>query len=282
MEKFTQQDLPEHYRKDDIFELIKSVADLTVRISVSLVSPNRPEFLPNTSIPYFLYHKRGLKHARTGTGKVSAVTRFTDGVSDFKHEHWKDYTTCWCKKCRCSDTPSNVWWEIDVNTAAHVIFDDIEANQSLLRLFYDRADSPKIIIDSVGFLEADSERDTSRLKCVTCDGDLGDRLYKMYRSFDHIFWRVRIRYHSIRDVNRYMFIVSHPHGCSKQVSFGQWTEKDHVGDGDYYKLTYDTCTCPGTSGASVFCVGYSSSGMRPHVHSGALNEINFSGVGWLT
>ncbi|KAK0041760.1 hypothetical protein Bpfe_028802 [Biomphalaria pfeifferi] len=80
--------------------------------------------------------------------------------------------------------------------------------------------------------------------------------------------------------SRFTFMVSHPHGCPKQVSFGQWVHNyvvDRSSDErDMSKLTYTTCTCPGSSGAGVFCVGFGE-----HVHSGSFDtKLNVSGIGF--
>ena len=50
--------------------------------------------------------------------------------------------TCPCHKYQQSDTHSNVWGEIRMYTATHVVFDDLEVRHTTCRLFFDRQDSP--------------------------------------------------------------------------------------------------------------------------------------------
>ncbi|XP_055884255.1 uncharacterized protein LOC106069557 isoform X2 [Biomphalaria glabrata] len=52
---FTLKHLPEGYQDIALFELIKAVADLTLRIDVKITSPLRPKFWPDTIQPYPFY-----------------------------------------------------------------------------------------------------------------------------------------------------------------------------------------------------------------------------------
>lgn len=81
-----------------------------------------------------------------------------------------------------------------------------------------------------------------------------------------------------------LFIVSHPHGCSKQISLGRWTSADMFHN---YMVAfhYNTATCPGSSGAQVCawqaCTDPDSKTLFPRVqtvHCGAdkaRSEFNF-------
>ena len=279
IESFSLKHLPEGHQDIDLYEYIKAIADLTVRLSVTMTSPHRPEFWPNTKIPYFLSDMRGKETWRTGSGRVRGVRKYTDEGK----QRWRGgYTSCPCDKCKASDKPSKVWWKIDVVTAAHVVFDDIEASHTTLRLFYDSDDSKLVLLkDKVGRVDVDIEKDRCRFHCVTCDENLGNKLEKMLKHYGDVREKVLNKYKKSRDIDKINFIVSHPHGCSKQVSVGQWKDKVQVGeDEDDHKFTYTTCTCPGSSGATVHCVGYDYSGWSELVHSGSLNPgLNYSGVG---
>ncbi|KAK6964002.1 hypothetical protein BgiMline_031198 [Biomphalaria glabrata] len=124
-----------------------------------------------------------------------------------------------------SNSPSNVWWEFEVKTATHVVFDDIEANHTTLRLFYDRDDSPVVSVDKVSVDYVNIEVDFCVLKCVTCDKTLGNKLMGMFKHFENVWWNVRDKYFASRSQHKFLFIVSHPHRCSKQVSVGQWKDR---------------------------------------------------------
>ncbi|XP_055898820.1 uncharacterized protein LOC129928432 [Biomphalaria glabrata] len=278
IDTFTMKHLPEGNQDDDLYELIKVTADLTVRVGVTIASPDRPEFWPETTQPYPFYNMMNRSNLRIGSGRVWRVSQYQDGLSTSGSTHW-GYTKCWCRKCEASESPSNVWWEFDVEAAAHVVFDDIEASQTTLRLFYDRNDSPVVNLDKVRVYNVNIEHDTCPMKSVTCDQNVGRKLNELCLHCKDIWEKVWNKYSKSRDEQRLTFLVAHPHGCSKQVSVGRWKDKIQV-DEDRYKFTYTTCTCPGSSGAAVFCLGYRGWwGLNQCLHSGSLkSKINYSGV----
>lgn len=76
---------------------------------------------------------RGSQHLRIGSGIVTEVKQ-------------ANYNSCPCDKCQHSNTPSKDWWRITVRTAAHVVFDDIEASHAAVKLFYDKEPSSTIFL----------------------------------------------------------------------------------------------------------------------------------------
>ncbi|XP_055893857.1 uncharacterized protein LOC129927694 [Biomphalaria glabrata] len=245
-------------------------------------SPRRPKFWPKTTQPYPFYNMSEKRNLRTGSGTVRCVTKFQDGVSQDGRNKDVGHTNCCCRKCNVSESPSNVYWTLNVFTATHVVFDDIEASHTTLRLFYDRDDSPVISLDEVGVSEANIENDFCSLYCVTCDETVGNKLMEMYEHFYKVWLKFYRKYLESRSNHKLTFIVSHPHGCSKQVSVGQWEDMYKVGDRS--QLTYTTCTCPGSSGAYVNCLGYKNSfwTWSECVHSKSLKSgLNSSGIGYL-
>ncbi|XP_055866375.1 uncharacterized protein LOC106064225 [Biomphalaria glabrata] len=279
VDTFNLKHLPEGFQDNDLYELIKVKADLTVRVSVEMSSPHRPKFYPKTTEPYPFSNMIERRILRTGSGSVWYVNKFQDGVSQDGRYRLTAYTKCWCRKCKGSNSASNVWWEFDVTTATHLVFDVIEANHTTLRLFYDRDDSPEVSVDKVSVLDLNIDYDLCRLNCVTCDKTLGNKLMGMWEHFKNIREKVLNKYKESRSQHKLTFIVSHPHGCSKQVSVGQWKERLEVGD-YRSKLTYTTCTCPGSSGAHVYCLGYGDLTWPELVHSGSFKSgLNYSGVG---
>ncbi|XP_059149775.1 uncharacterized protein LOC131936723 isoform X2 [Physella acuta] len=257
------------YRDNDVYDLTKVLADQTVRIAVKLTSPDRPEFVPGTKEPYPCYNTRGQNSLRTGTGKVERVTKYTEGMDG--------YRTCPCPECDHSDTPSNVWWEVSVWTSTHVVFDDSEARQSSCRLWFDDDKSPVVKIYGWEVGESDTEEDVCSLYCVTHDVDVGGKLEEMEWRFYGLCKKVEDKYKSRRDVVKLTIIVSHPHGCSKQVSVGHWV--DRQAGRDMTRYTYTTATCPGSSGAMVYRLGWGWG--SDHPHSGANSGgLNYSGVWW--
>ncbi|KAH9498996.1 hypothetical protein Btru_004175 [Bulinus truncatus] len=281
VETFSLQNLPDEHHDTDLYEVIKAVAELTVRVTVKFISLNRPEFWPGTDILYPFYNMRGKENCRTGTGMVFQVRKYTNGYSENKGQHLMEYRTCKCVKCQYSDSPSNTWWEVAVRTASHVVFDKTEAKYTACRLFFDRQDSPLVVLDNLSFVtnSLNIEEDWCNLNYMTCDELLADKLNKMVAKFEDHWRKVRDKYWSCKDEIKLVFLVSHPHGCPKQISIGRWIDK-HTMSENIYRFTYTASTCPGSSGAKVFCVGYYGMGWYQPTHRGALNsELNYSGTG---
>ncbi|XP_059153042.1 uncharacterized protein LOC131938836 isoform X2 [Physella acuta] len=260
---------PSGYHDNDVYDLTKAMADITVRIAVKLTSPDRPEFVPGTKDPYPCYNTRGQNSLRTGTGRVVGVDKYTEGML------W-GYRTCPCPECDHSDTPSKVWWKVRVVTATHVVFDDSEARQSSCRLWFDDDQSPVVNIYGWKVNVSHTEGDVCWLDCVTHDVDVVGKLEEMMGRFDGLCGKVRDKYKRRRGVVKLIIIVSHPHGCSKQVSVGHWVDRQEVGGYRWTRYTYTTCTCPGSSGAMVYRLGW---GWSQHPHSGGYSGgLNYSGV----
>lgn len=224
-----------------------------------MTSPERPKVWPGTKIPYFLYAMRGSRHLRTGSGRVSNVFHHID-------------STCPCQNCFSSNDWNSEWWEVEVLTAANLVFDNVEASHTTVRLFYDKEDSPDVTLCGdarVGWININ--KDTCLLKFVTCDDKLGGKIQEALKHYESV---EKLLYENYRDIysgdRRFMWIVSHPHGGSKQISLGTW--KYNYSVASEYKLIYTTCTCPGSSGAPIKGVRY-----RLNVHSGCLKSgLNYS------
>ncbi|XP_055897403.1 uncharacterized protein LOC106070314 isoform X2 [Biomphalaria glabrata] len=258
---FTETNLPEGYRDNEVCELIKATADLTVQVLVD--SGCHSVFL---------------------SGQIT-VFKYTDGLGnnydlvtgEKRETHFK---TCPCETCRHSDKPSNVWWEIYVHTVAYIVFDEDRASHATCKLFYDKEDSQVVILDKFVIDSVDLERDVSVLRSVTCDAALGDRLHKMMKHYSALWKKVLDKY---RNISKLVYIVSHPHGCTKQVSLGQlidnlkmWYSNENI---DFTMLTYTAATCPGSAGAAVHCIGLK----HQHIHRGTRTrdhgDCNMSAIG---
>ncbi|XP_059165680.1 uncharacterized protein LOC131948166 isoform X1 [Physella acuta] len=268
---FNSSCLPSRYHDDDLMsKTIKTLAALTVQVKTKFTSLKRPEFYTDTQVPYPFYNDRGRHVLRLGTGRVESVYKYTE--SDRRG-------TCHCAKCQVSATPSKVWGMVRVVTAKHVVFDDSEARQTRCVLGFDDNKSPGVSLDGWEVVGgAYIERDWCVLNYVTCDLDkleLVDELDKMFDRFNGLCREVKKKYRRLGDVDKLTVIVSHPHGCPKQVSVGQWT---HTLESDFRhtRYWYTTCTCPGSSGAPVYRLGYGGWSYH-HSHSGSNSEGNYSG-----
>ncbi|XP_059148100.1 uncharacterized protein LOC131935617 [Physella acuta] len=273
LKDFNESCLPSRYHDNNLMsETIKALAALTVQVKTKFTSLERPEFYPGTLVPYPCYNDRGRHVMRLGTGRVWRVDKYTESECD---------GTCHCAKCQFSATPSKVLWKVDVLTARHVVFDDSEARQTRCVLGFDDNKSPVVSLDGWKVEgRSDIERDWCRLSYVTCDLELVNELDNMCRRFHDLCREVWYKYMVFDDVDKLTVIVSHPHGCPKQVSVGQWTHR-HRRDGWWTRYWYTTCTCPGSSGAAVYRIGcdgwWYDSFLYNHPHCGSNSEGNYSG-----
>uniref|UniRef100_A0A2C9KQY0 Uncharacterized protein n=1 Tax=Biomphalaria glabrata TaxID=6526 RepID=A0A2C9KQY0_BIOGL len=280
-ELFAIDHIPESHRDSDMFELIKVVADLTVLVTVKTISKNRPEFWPGSTMKYPFYEDKGSKIIRFGSGQVNEVIQFTEGLGYDRHQkkREREYKTCICEKCQYSEKPSPAWWEIVVRTASHVVYDETESELTSCRLFFDKHKSAeKVKFDKVKLLEVNVDEDWCLISYVFCGNDFAyrDKLFNKVMQRVDLWKKVCQKYQDSGD--NFTFIVSHPHGCAKQISFGLCKNSIVLGKFDDQldraKIEYDTPTCPGSSGAPVRCVGLAVG----HVHNGTMEGINYSGV----
>ncbi|KAI8750725.1 STE20 serine/threonine-protein kinase isoform X2, partial [Biomphalaria glabrata] len=252
--------LPEDIRDKDLYDLIKAVADLTVRVNVTMTSPLRPMFWSDTKTPYSLYNMRGSQELRTGNGMVQNVVKILA-------------ETCPCQKCQLSGDPKPNYWSVGVGTVVSLVYDNIEASHTTCRFFYDTEYSSEIVLkveDKNVYKSV--ENDLSFFYCSTCDETLVDKLEKSLKQLSRLQEWLDLKYRKTRDGHKLMFLVSHPHGCSKRVCLGQWKDK-YTKSVFITKYTYLTSICPGCSGAPVYFLGD-----RRYYHSGSLN----SGLGYNT
>lgn len=283
---FRMEHLPPGYRDDDLLELVKATADLTVRVDVQHTSEHRPEFWPGTYIPYAFHDQKESAMTRVGTGRICHVTQSNEGSNQ---------GDCPCARCRRAGKPNKVYGKIIVATAAHVVFDDDEALETTCRIFYDRQDSDVITVQGCRVLETNVAHDRCQLECVTCDAHLLDRLARRHQEWFNLWRKVHSRYKTSGQPHKLTVIVSHPHGCPKRISVGQWVNRARSGDDKssesgaadeksikYTKYTYTACTCPGSSGAYVYILGCNDVWLySDHVHSGVdFSGANISSVGW--
>uniref|UniRef100_A0A2C9LEH8 Uncharacterized protein n=1 Tax=Biomphalaria glabrata TaxID=6526 RepID=A0A2C9LEH8_BIOGL len=277
---FNLQHLPDGHRDQDLLDVIKAEADLTVRVDVKLTSPQRQEFWPDSKAPYPYFDLRGSTCTRMGSGRIREIVSYNNGRSQYGDMHELNVTSCTCRRCQGSSTPKIVWWEIVIWTARHVVYDEAEADHTSFRLFYDEDNCPEVILDKVTLGQVFQKEDWSLLRCVTCDDILAAKLCSMIERCNELRDKVYTKYRRTRDEDKLAFIVSHPHGCPKQITIGRWMAKIREDDSHSFitKFTYNVSTCPGSSGAQVNILGYSWKWVD-HVHSGALSGLNYSATG---
>ncbi|XP_059178930.1 uncharacterized protein LOC131958055 [Physella acuta] len=290
VKKFSVSDLPQEYQDEDIVKYILAQAELTVRIRSTYTSPGRPE-------GYAFHRHAGKDLQRYGTGFVQYVYR--NDVRSGK--------PCPCPECKASSDPLEEWAKVKVRTATHVVFDDDEARNSVAELFYDAEDEK----DKIKSVYGDNVRfgalqgDWCDMRCVTHDMELVEHLKDTWGRWRWLETKINQKY-SDDDQARLAVVVSHPHGCDKQVSVGTWRDRQVVDRSREFEncvYTYDTPTCPGSSGAPVWILGKMKWGgfFGRHPHSGwtgsglqtqgsnvmglnvtgsSASRVNVSAVGW--
>ncbi|KAK0044127.1 hypothetical protein Bpfe_026461, partial [Biomphalaria pfeifferi] len=286
VDEFTMQDLPVSFRDDTIFRLVKLMFGFTVKIDVRMTSPLRPQYWEGSTSSYPFYDLRNRCNVRMGSGSIRSLYKYTGGHNSEGRRHWNMYASCACRKCIESDSPSATWWEIEVMTATHVVYDDTEAYHASCTMFYDGPGHAAVVLDTVVVDYANVETDKCWLRCVTCDRTLAATMEKMIQEFDQAWRSFHPNYQKSKYTDKLALTVSHPHGCTKQVSVGQWVDRIMLdGDENFSCYTYTTPTCPGTSGATVYVLGYHN-GQRymysdHHVHSGVSKSgFNYCGNGY--
>ncbi|XP_059138529.1 ribosomal protein S6 kinase alpha-2-like isoform X2 [Physella acuta] len=240
---FEMSHLPISAQDNELFELIKAIAELTVRGS---------DFL------------------RSGSGMIDL-------------EHYEILTSmCNCTYCQSLDFPEKTGFTFNVVTARHHTYDDSEAIKSECRVFYDSDTSNCKHVHGISIVEADDDADRCVMKCVCHDMTLLEQLNTTWQRYKELNSIVTGRYKHQKENNKLCVIVSHPHGASKHVTVGEWVARESYGNVPILNIpltryNYTTATCPGSTGAPVFILG-SGAGMYHHTHCVGRPDFNNSGM----
>ncbi|KAI8771513.1 hypothetical protein BgiBS90_028232 [Biomphalaria glabrata] len=270
---FGMQHLPLNHRDPKVLKLIGLVALITVKIESLATCPLREVFFPGQKTCCN-------RNARmTGSGRVYHATKYVKGLSD-NVKHPSGRTTCQCRRCFGTASPSDTWWEIAIITASHLVCDYLEAKETKCYFFDDK--DPNVDFESVVYVNV--EEDKCILNCITCDDTLGDIINKSVNKILLLWSKLHIKYKESKDLRDFSFIVSHPHGAHKHVTIGKCLEKVQLPECEFgCYFSYTTPTCPGCSGAIVYLLGYSGTAgwSTQPVHSRTLGGVNISGVGYV-
>ncbi|CAL1533816.1 unnamed protein product [Lymnaea stagnalis] len=268
LNSFTLKDLPWRYRYPQVFDLVKILADLTVRVAVRYTSLERTECFPDTNDLYPFSAYRGLDFLRTGTGKITEALKVNDPESG-----------CPCGECKISGSPQKEYGLFHILTATHVVFDNIEAENTKCKLDYNTDSSPDILLDGTE-ATADIDCDRCQLMCVTHDVGIVDMVKGRLQKFEELCATVYELFPK-DGFERLIVIPSHPHGCPKQISVGMWTHRmERIGD-YFTAYTYTASTCPGSSGAPVFTMARDISWWSyMFTHRGSTHDGNHCGATW--
>ncbi|BFZ24058.1 hypothetical protein BsWGS_27097 [Bradybaena similaris] len=163
-----------------------------------------------------------------------------------------------------SSEPQTEYRIVQIRTAGHVVYDESEAAHTTCHLYFDRGGRPEICegvatLNGMSYEYQFQKEDHFCMSHFTHDLDLAHRLHqrckqrwdllnKFLRKPQYI-WDFRWS-RPAPDKQPLLFIVSHPHGCSKQISIGRCRSVLPLTD-KQCGYTYTTATCPGSSGAGV-------------------------------
>ncbi|XP_059168989.1 uncharacterized protein LOC131950804 [Physella acuta] len=257
--------LPEGYRDQTIYKLLKALGELTVKIQVAHISPDRPESMNGTKFPCFKTCERSAWMTRCGTGRVWGVEEMSGA--------------CPCFPCQRSPSPREEWGKVNVLTAMHLVYDKSEGVRTVCIWGYDNADSKKEMFDGVGCYKTSFDQDMCYVECITHNVKLVRKLRLLLEDYQAKCQVVRDKYANDASA-KLTVIVSHPHGREKYITVGNWVEKEVKMNGDT-KYFYTTDTCQGCSGAPVYVLGKKEGWWLTHRHSGVEPPYNVSGIGWL-
>ncbi|GFO47572.1 hypothetical protein PoB_007407700 [Plakobranchus ocellatus] len=280
---FRETHLPPELRDDagTTYNKILCQAKLTVKIKGCFISKDRPE-----GLPYF--DKKGLFVSINGTGFITNV--YNNEEPEYDQLPLIDLL----------QEPGEGPWSVNIVTSAHVVFDqtEVEACQVILDFDDETAEREGRVVTLKGdtLLDVSEGRDWCKFKCFTQDRDLVRKLWPIVCDF----YSPNKGMESIDDLetlcpsdNNFIVsdidsdddfppsvgrvMVSHPHGHSKMVTIGTRVTQTHNNSLCY---TYDTPTCPGSSGALVM---YSDVGLfSSFIHYGTngcepgFNQSSFS------
>ncbi|CAL1532939.1 unnamed protein product [Lymnaea stagnalis] len=241
-------DLPVGYQDKDLFKLIKTIADLTVMVSVK---------------------DRG-----------NTMSNFTGFVGNVVKYETKDQKPCPCNKCDLRNPHPMKWGKIFVYTSTCPALINCNAKSIQCQLSFQ---TPTEVIKTIyGYEIGESDIKTSKckLKCVTCDVKLLDKLIGIKQRLLNINAKINEKFkypkanlQLSKDERRITIIVSHIHGPEKYVSFGLWMKRKVMhemnGNIELTKYIYNAKTLPGCAGAYVYILGRDHGGwLFQHHHIG--------------
>ncbi|XP_055870457.1 uncharacterized protein LOC106058934 isoform X3 [Biomphalaria glabrata] len=270
--------LPPCYQDVEMLNLIKSLADISVKIEGKDVDDKRKQFsdfaaqatmldskpIDTKTVPKF--RNSDVKSAslmKPGSSSTSIDSQMDVNTSDIiSSSHLlgsgkvddvfirteADYGPCPCHR-QCQE-----WGEIRVLTSAQLMYDDDDAKHFVCTFFYDdddkRMDQQKSARGDRIVLR-DLKKDVCMFLCMTCDVGLVRTLEGMLDKFEQSWENAFDKYANTVtwENERLTVIVSHPYGLRKHISLGKsWNPNVESSE---KRIEYDNPTFNGSSGAFV-------------------------------
>ncbi|KAK0050054.1 hypothetical protein Bpfe_020605 [Biomphalaria pfeifferi] len=260
-----------------MLNLIKSLADISVKIEVKDVDDKRKQFsdfpaqasmldsIDTKIVPGVSYSEVKsaslMKPGNSSTLRDSQMDVNTSDIISSSHllgsgkvddvyiRTEADYGPCPCHK-KCQE-----WGEIRVLTSAKLMYDDDDAKNFVCTFFYDDDDDKRMdqLKSARGdrIVLRDLKKDVCMFLCVTCDVELVRTLEEMLNKFEQSWENAFDKYANTVtwESERLTVIVSHPFGLRKHISLGK-SLTPNVESSEKRK-EYDNPTFNGSSGAFV-------------------------------
>ncbi|GFN83832.1 hypothetical protein PoB_001033800 [Plakobranchus ocellatus] len=265
----TAYHLPQHFQDERWVAMIRARLADTVKLMVRYTSPHRQ-------------NQRGYEEY-IGTIRP----RWGSGTA-FWPETCTNQIECPLPGCNTNGERHFVYGPFQVVTVAHLVFDENEANATRVEFFDDDPHCPEFVrqAEVIGIKQGPPGSNISILKCITHDSKIPEELKKANRH------RTELLKGLCEPEGASMVVmISHPHGTSKCISFGnliQLFEKGPVKttrDGKMRlrecTLNYSTPSCVGSGGGSVTLWQSGRRAFAPHSKALGLDS-NMSAFGWVS
>ncbi|KAK6987141.1 Baculoviral IAP repeat-containing protein 7-B [Biomphalaria glabrata] len=266
--------LPRRMRCDGLLRALQLMSDLTVKVVTACTSKLRPRDDVAITNP---------QKARLGTGFVIEQPCLIDSGA----QRLNKSTLKFWKQLMSQRSHKNVG-AVYVQTSRHVIFDDEEAQKTEVQFFSgSSSDEAKVTLVGKRLLSSPTPGDGQCLLVCECpDLVFIQRLNLLQKEFFKAVEELPLKVK--KGMLKTMFIVHHPHGGPKVLSFGdhvkvkyiyntgeskhptltKLTPNDHVSsDVALYRkaLLYVADTCSGSSGAPVLMMSAKKTEGTGHV-----------------
>ena len=238
--------MPPELRDPQTLNMVRTTADLTVRLRVHWTSHSRPD-------DDDLANLRGTLDLRTGSGLITGVEA--------------GQRSCPCFECYGQ---TEKFWFVYLRTARHVVFDTTEAKETKVDLFFDDEncdrDGRMKSLWGMDMEMTDAGDDFCVMRCVLHDESLALQLQE-YTASAHLGMEFKMTYFTLWGRSEFLdhfiiLIISHPHGKPKKVTVGKVKHVDVKPSEDRDRayllesygpvvFEYRTATCPGSSGAPI-------------------------------
>ncbi|KAK6959092.1 hypothetical protein BgiMline_036566 [Biomphalaria glabrata] len=225
---YKNSNIAEFCERYELFKFIDAVSPLTVKITVQHTSVKRKE--KNHS-----YNYSTVIGDREASGFILDIKNVNDKT-------------------------------VKIATAMHVVFNEDEARGTSCYMYYDGEDSKTVnLIGTLEKVDADINKDWCVFTCRIDAQEFENVIQHLTKYKTELSKKICKRNAILREKDKKVLLLSHPHGCYKYVSMGDLVmEKDS-------NYSYKTPTCAGSSGGYLVIVGFSKSSM--FVHSGCdINE----------